>query len=105
MTWLLEFNIDKCHVLTLGKFENIKHTHRYTIFKNDVFREKDLGVTFESDLKFEDHISAKVNKANAIAGLIRRSFSFPDGRLFKKLYMTFVQPAIWSMPNQYGPLT
>ena len=29
--WLLEFNIDKCHVLTLGKIENIQHTHRYTI--------------------------------------------------------------------------
>ena len=80
--WLLDFNIDKCHVLTLGKFENIQHTHRYTICHNElehVFVEKDLDVTFDSDLKFEDHISAKVNKANAIAGLIRRSFSFLDG--------------------------
>ena len=92
--WLLDFNIDKCHVLTLEKFENIQHTHRYTIFHIElehVFVEKDLGVTFDSDLKFEDHISAKVNKANAIAGLIRRSFSFLDGRLFKTLYTTFVR--------------
>ena len=79
--------------MTLGKFENIKHTHRYTISKDELehgFGEKDLGVTFDSDLKFEDHISAEVN--NAIAGLIRRSFSFVDGRLFKKLYTTFVRP-------------
>ena len=41
--WLLDFNIDKCHVLTLGKFENIQHTHRYTICHNElehVFVEK-----------------------------------------------------------------
>ena len=29
--WLLKFNPDKCHVLTLGKIEHIKHTHRYKI--------------------------------------------------------------------------
>ena len=72
----------------MGKYGNIKHTLRYTISKNElehIFGEKDLGVTFDSDLKFEDHISAKVNKANAIAGLIRRIFSFLDARLFKIL--------------------
>ena len=25
--WLLNFHVDKCHVLTTGKFENITHTH------------------------------------------------------------------------------
>ena len=47
-------------------------------------------------------ISAKVRKANAIVGLIRRTFSFLDCRMFKKLYTTFVRPhleyaqAVWS---------
>ena len=47
--WLLKFNTSKCHVLTLGKFENIMHTHRYTIHGDElehVFEEKDLGVVF-----------------------------------------------------------
>ena len=42
-TWLLKFN-----VLTLGKFENIRYTHRYSICVNElehVFDEKDLGVS------------------------------------------------------------
>ena len=30
--WLLKFHPDKCHVLTLGKFDNIKHTERYKIW-------------------------------------------------------------------------
>ena len=38
-----------------------------------VFKEKDLSVAFHSELKFEEHISTMVGKANAITGLIRRS--------------------------------
>ena len=54
-----------------------------------MFEEKDLRVTFESDLKFDEHISAKVGKANATVGLIRRTFSFLDCRMFKKLVHDF----------------
>ena len=103
--WLLRFHPDKCHVLTLGEFHNILHTQRYTINGQElehVFEEKDLGVKFDSALRFEEHISEKVKKANAMVGLIRRSFSFLDCELFKKLYITFVRPhleyaqAVWS---------
>ena len=48
----------------------------------------------DCDLSFEEHISLKVKKTNAIMGLIRRSFSFLDSHLFKKLYITFVRPHI-----------
>ena len=103
--WLLRFHPDKCHVLTLGKFENIRYTKRYNMSNHElehVFEEKDLGVIFDSELKFEEHISAKVKKANAMVGLIRRTFSFLDCKLFRKLYTTFVRPhleyaqAVWS---------
>ena len=103
--WLLNFHPDKCHVLTLGKFERIKHTERYRLDNHElehVFEEKDLGVIIDSELKFEEHIAAKVKKANAMMGLIRRSFTFLDGDLFKKLFTSFVRPhleyacAIWT---------
>jgi hypothetical protein len=102
--WLLRFNPDKCHVLTIGKFENIQHTERYKLYGDElehVFEEKDLGVHIDSELKFDEHISNKVNKANAMVGLIRRSFSYLDGDLFKKLFTSFVRPhleyaqAVW----------
>ena len=104
--WLLRFNIKKCHVLTIGKHENIKHTHRYRLEDNElehVADEKDLGVTFDSDLTFEDHMSMKVNKANAIVGLIRRSFSFLDENLFKKLYTSFVRPHLEYAQSVWAP--
>ena len=95
--WLLEFNADKCHVLTIGKHENITHTHKYVINGEElehVFEEKDLGVTVDFEMSFSEHICLKVKKANAIMGLIRRSFSFLDVALFRKLYTTFVRPHI-----------
>ena len=104
-TWLLRFHPDKCHVLTLGKFDNIRHAHQYTlgdVVLEHVFSEKDLGVTFDSELTFEEHILNQVNKANSIVGLIRRSFVYLTPSLFRQLFIAFVRPhleyaqVVWS---------
>ena len=102
---LLKFHPKKCHVLSLGKLQNITYTHRYRLGGLElehVFEEKDLGVTIDSKLNFEEHISSKVTKANALVGLIRRSFSFLNGTLFKLLFVShlrshleYCQP-VWS---------
>ena len=91
----LQFHPDKCHILTLGKFENINYTHRYTVYDKEIEHvavEKDLGITMDSELTFSDHITEKVNKANSLVGIIRRCFSFLDKETFMKLYPTFVRP-------------
>ena len=52
--WQLHFNHKKCHVLTMGKFENIKVAHRYAVYGNEmehVSEEKELGVTIDADLR------------------------------------------------------
>ena len=54
--------------------------------------EKDLGVTFTSDLKFDTHITNIVNKGNQLTGLIKRSFSYIDAKMFNKLYKAIVRP-------------
>ena len=104
--WLLRFNADKCHVLTLGKFENIRHTHRYKIGGKElehVFEEKDLGVLVDADLSFEEHITTKVRKANQIMGLIRRSFTYLDGKSFVKLYTALVRPHLEYAQSVWSP--
>ena len=40
-----------------------------------VFEEKDLGITIDSQPTFADNIASKVRVANAMVGMIRRSFS------------------------------
>ena len=103
--WLLKFNADKCHVLTLGKFQDIKHAHRYSLCQYElehVPSEKDLGITIDEELKFEDHITRKIQIANGIVGQIRRSFSYLSTETFRRLYVAFVRPhleycqAVWS---------
>ena len=104
-TWQLRFNPDKCHVLSLGKFKNIKYTHRYVVYNNEiehVFDEKELGVTIDSELKFDEHIAKKVRVANAIVRQIRRSFSYLGCDTSRRIYTAFVRPhleygqTIWS---------
>ena len=104
--WLLNFHPDKCHVLTLGKFQNIMHTQRYTISGQElehVFDEKDLGVIFDSDLSFDEHISRITQKANGIVGLIRRTFSYLDTKSFTNLYTSFVRPHLEYAQSIWAP--
>ena len=92
-------------MLSLGKEENIVHTKRYSICgleMDHVFEEKDLGVVIDSGMTFDDHILTKVQKANVMVGLIRRTFSYLDQQTFLKLYTAFVRPhleyavSVWS---------
>ena len=82
------FSHKKCHVLTLGKFYDIIHTQRYTVHQQElehVFEQKDLGVILDVAIKFDEYISVKVKKANAIAGLIRRTFFISLGSSLEKI--------------------
>ena len=84
MTYQIIKNYFSSLLLTLGKFVNITHTHRYKVADYEiehVFDEKDLGVIFDSNMSVEEQISAKIKKANSIAGLIRRRFTL---QLFQK---------------------
>ena len=48
--------------------------------------EKDLGVKIDNQLKFSEHVQAKVNTANKTLGFIRHSFQYLDKESFTLLY-------------------
>ena len=64
--------------------------------------EKDLGVTIDSDLKFQAHVSKAVNKASRMLGLVRATFTCIDETTLPKLFTSMVRPhleygnVIWS---------
>ena len=60
----------------------------------DKLKLKDLGVIVDKHLTFSKHIAEKVNKANQIVGLIRRTFVFIDKHNFNLLYKGLVRPHI-----------
>ena len=54
--------------------------------------EDDLGVLFNSSLKFGNHISKIVHKANRLLGLIKRTFSHLEPQMLRLLYTTLITP-------------
>ena len=92
--WLLRFNVQKCKAMQVGKV----HLECEYSMNNDKLKvensEKDLGILFTSNLKFDKHISSIVNKANRVIGLIRRKFTFMDKNLFLTLYKALVRSTL-----------
>lgn len=70
---------------------------------NPVNEEKDLGVTFEPNLKFDKHIANCVNKTQRVLAVIRRSLIlFGEGNVSNIVCKSIVQPlfeystTVWS---------
>lgn len=94
--WLLRYNVDKCCVLHYG-LNNPHHTyHMHEKGKLKDIRnsdtEKDLGITFDTELKFRKHINDCINKGNRVTGMIRRSFLHITRKSFNKLYKVLIRP-------------
>ena len=92
--WLLPFNVDKCKILHYGK-----HNEGYLYYMDgSVLSEdssiKDLGVIFQDDLKFDEHISKICATANSRLGLIRNTFHSIDRDGFLVLYKCLVRPIL-----------
>ena len=105
----MSFNLSKCHIMHLG--QNNPH-HQYFMHKSshlqkkknglsyrlmfhdleEVENETDLGVCIDHKLKFSDHISAKLAKANKMLQVIRYTFKHLTPDTFKKLYTSIVRP-------------
>ena len=63
---------------------------------------KDLGIIVDENLRFSNHIIDKVNKANQIMGIVRRTMVYLNRHNFNLLYMSLVRPhleyenVVWS---------
>ena len=91
--WSLSLNVDKCKVVSFGK--KIQVNSQYIIgdtLLEKVEEIKDLGVVFDSKLKFNIHINDKINKAFSVLGVIKRNFKYMDSNTFIMLYKSMVRP-------------
>ncbi|VDI69439.1 Hypothetical predicted protein [Mytilus galloprovincialis] len=107
--WKLKFNAAKCRVLHINPDNDLQY--RYTMLDESgnfialstVKEEKDLAVTFRSNLKFEKHISDIYNKAQRVLSLIHHSFDYMDQDMFLTIYKSIVRPlleyatCVWSL--------
>ena len=86
------FNIDKCSVMHLGRSnENHIYNISSSIIKSIVL-EKDLGVLFDSKIKFSSQCAVTTSNANRILGLIRRNMLHKSKDVILRLYKSLVRP-------------
>ena len=92
--WLLTFHPGKCVTLLITLRKDAE-AHVYQLGNDNlknVSEVKDLGVTVDTKLKFENHTSGKVNKANQLWGAIKKAFKHMNPEIFKKLFCAHIRP-------------
>lgn len=107
-SWQLKIHPAKCKFMNVGKNRDDEYVYRVKDGANmsameRVESEKDLGVTFDDRLSFGVHIVEKVNKANRMLGLIRRSFYFLDEQSLVILYKAMVRPHLEFSQSVWSP--
>ncbi|KAK4316380.1 hypothetical protein Pmani_012459 [Petrolisthes manimaculis] len=87
--WLLSFHPDKSRYMRLGRttVEDQEYSLQNPIQRSD--QEKDV---IDDTLTFSDHLAEKINKANRIVGLVRRTFTNLEPETFKPLFTALVRP-------------
>ena len=92
--WLLTFHPGNCVTLLITLRKDAE-AHVYQLGNDNlknVNEVKDLGVTVDTKLKFENHTSGKVNKANQLWGAIKKAFKHMNPEIFKKLFCAHIRP-------------
>ena len=107
--WQLRFHPQKCTVLSLGR--NRYEYEYHMVSANEVVPldkpdyKKDLGVLIDRGLTFEEHINHIVKKANRLTGLMWRSFSYVDKKVFVTLYKSMIRPHLEYAASIWSPHT
>ena len=65
--------------------------------------EKDLGVTFNADMKVSEQCTIAASKGNKIVGLIRRTIMYNENQLIVPLYKAIVRPHLEYCIQEWRP--
>ena len=90
--WLMLFNVKKCKVMHLGYNNDMANYEMNGNVLETVEEERDLGVIFQDNLKWDKQCAKVVHTANKILGMIRRNFVFLNKENFLLLYKSLVRP-------------
>ena len=108
--WLLDFSVQKCKVIQYG---NVHEQFEYKLLDKDSnlqplqldTKEKDLGIWFQNNLKFDEHINYVVNRSNKLLVLIKRTFKALDKESFLILYKSLIRSILDYGGSVYYPST
>ena len=92
--WQMQFNIEKCSVMHIGKSNPCSEYKLYDKVIKSSEQERDLGVIVDKTLKFSEHCNRIANSANLTLGLIKRNIVSRDKKIITKLYKALVRPKL-----------
>ena len=96
-TWLMRFNVSKCCCVqfTEAKIHRIDNTY-YLNETPLIFSDycKYLGVTLQSNLKWDKHIEEKTANANQTLGILKRNIKSPAHNIRELAYKALVRPKL-----------
>ena len=105
--WLMAFHPDKCTVLSVSsKRKPIQHSyilHNHTL--EAVTSSKYLGVTLQSNLKWDKHIDEITSKANKTLGFLKRNLKTNNQNTKSQAYQALVRPKLEYSSSVWDPHT
>jgi hypothetical protein len=105
-TWKMPFNATKCELIVFG---NSTREPQYKLGNTSlpcVKKIKYLGVTLQSDLLFETHITEKLHKASRVLGCIKSTLHGATPKAKQLAYTALCRPileyadTVWDPPNK-----
>ena len=91
---LLHFHPGKCYSINIRSKSKQYCHYNYKMNDKDLKNKseiKDLGIIVDENLRFSNHMIDKVNKANQIMGIIRRTMVYLNRQNLNLLYTSLVQ--------------
>ena len=107
--WKMFFHPDKCNVLSITrkktsiKYSYTLHVHGHQLEYVD--KAKYLGVTIQSDLKWDSHINSITTKANKTLGFLRRNINISSTTVKEHAYKFLVRPSLEYACSVWDPYT
>ena len=101
--WQMLFNVDKCHVIHMGRKN---HEFSYNMGGRPleaVNFEKDVGVMIDSSLKPSLQCSKAAKKGQVVLGQLARAVTYRDKVTFFNLYKTYVRPHLEYAVQAWSP--
>ena len=103
--WQMLFNVDKCHILHIGK-KNPEFVYRWgTGTLESAEEEKDVGMIISKTLKPSLQCAKAAKKANQVLGQLSRGLTYRDKNIFIKLYKVYVRPHLQYCSSAWSPYT
>ena len=108
--WKLKFNSKKCKFMIIGsRNSSLCSNVKFSMDNGDDSRhqttvERDLGLTINNKLKWNNHIDKSALVANNMIFKLKNSFKYWDAVSFKKLYSTFVRPHLEYCTSVWNPI-